>query len=683
MKKLSVIIIFLAMALFALAACTGLNATTGDVSTDATDGSRITESAATTASPAAVPDDTTTATPATDAAPSPTSSAAATATATTTSTAAPETTAAPTSAPAATPTATSTTTDNGTFRITTTNGKYTSSGNVYTITAAGDYTISGQLTGRLVISAPDTADVTITMNGVTITCSDSAPIQALSADSLKIIVAAGTKNYIYDKRATKISDDDDQGAGAITAKCDLSFSSTGSLTVDAGYNNGIHTTKDLKIADVTLSVTAPNNALKGKNSVTIDSGTLTVISTDGDGIKTTDSNLSSTKGKQQGTVTFNGGSTTVYAAGDGIQSAYDFVMNGGTLTIYNGENSTYTAKNSSVDSYKGIKVKNILTVNSGTLIISSQDDGLHADYGDTLENGSKGQGSIFIKGGSVAITTSTTTAISGGGFGGGPGGGGPGGGGPGGGGPGGGWGGFGGGGFGGMGFGQGGGGADAIHADNTLSISGGTVVVSTSYEGLEANIVVISGGNITIAASDDGINASKKIGMTPSVTISGGTVDITMGSGDTDGIDSNGSFSMTGGLVIVRGAPNSTNGMATGLDCDGTAKLTGGTFIQLGPRETTPTLGSGCYTLNFGSSGGRGGRPGGGGPGGWGGGSDQGTTGSYSFGSGTWTLSGLNISFTVADGCTYSGAVVYSSQLTKGASYTMTNGSTTYTVQAQ
>ena len=89
----------------------------------------------------------------------------------------------------------------------------------------------------------------------------------------------------------------------------------------------------------------------------------------------------------------------------------------------------------------------------------------------------------------------------------------------------------------------------------------------------------IEGGDITIQASDDGINAGRKSNAyTPTVEITGGTVTITMGAGDTDGIDSNGNIIITGGTISVNG--NSA------FDYDGQATFTGGTVIVNGQQVT-------------------------------------------------------------------------------------------------
>ena len=122
-------------------------------------------------------------------------------------------------------------------------------------------------------------------------------------------------------------------------------------------------------------------------------------------------------------------------------------------------------------------------------------------------------------------------------------------------------------------------GADSIHADGILSISGGTVNIDSSYEGLEANVVNISGGETVICAVDDGVNACKGQ-STPAVNITGGLLDVAVSpDGDVDGIDSNGTYTQTGGVVITRG-PNSQ--MAAAIDAEGSVSVTGGTLIMLG-----------------------------------------------------------------------------------------------------
>ena len=464
----------------------------------------------------------------------------------------------------------------GSFSISSASGTYSKSGSVYTITSGGTFTLSGVLNGQIVVNAGDSADVILELNGVTVTYGSDSPIKIVSADSVDISAKSGSTNTINDTRSAKSTDDTSQGEGAIYAKSDLKFKGSGTLVVNAGYNNGIHTTKDLTIQKLTLTVTARNNAIKGNNSITVTSGTVTAISTHGDGMKTenTDANK---KGVTKGDITISGGTVTVYAAGDGIQAAHDFWLTSGTdgvaadVTVYTGSYSSYTASDASTTSYKGVKVGNELNITDGNITIHSYDDGLHADYGTSLDDGTMGQGTVNISGGTVTMTVYSPENKTAGGRGG--------------------WGGS--GGWGGQ---QTVIGADGIHADYILNISGGTVYIDSAYEGLEANVINISGGATYVAANDDGVNACKGK-ATAQVNITGGYLDVTVSpNGDTDGIDSNGTYKQTGGIVVTRG-PN--NQMAAAIDADSSVYISGGTLIILGYGKVSTGSGVSSYSLSL------------------------------------------------------------------------------------
>ncbi len=463
------------------------------------------------------------------------------------------------------------------FSITTEDGEYTNSGSIYTIVSAGTYTLSGLLEGQILVEAGEEDEVIIELNGVTITCDTDSPIKILSADKVEISAKKNTDNVINDNRSTKTTDDDNQGKGAIYSKCDLKLKGSGTLVVNATYNNGIHTTDDLKIQNLTLKVTAYNNAIKGNDSVEIVSGYVVAISTNGDAVKTesTDANKN---GETRGDITLSGGTVTVYAAGDGFQAAHDFNMVTGeenttaTVTVYTGSYSGYTASGATTDSYKGVKVQNELNISAGVITLKTYDDGLHADYGTTFEDGTKGKGTINITGGSVNMNVySPENKTAGGRMG-----------------------------PGGWGRQQTVSGADGIHADYILNISGGTINIDSAYEGLEANVINVSGGTTYVAANDDGVNACKG-NTTPQINVTGGYLDVTVSpSGDTDGIDSNGTYKQTGGIVIARG-PNNQNMAA--IDADGTITVSRGTLIVLGYGRVSTSGNVKTYSLSLNSQG--------------------------------------------------------------------------------
>ena len=135
-------------------------------------------------------------------------------------------------------------------------------------------------------------------------------------------------------------------------------------------------------------------------------------------------------------------------------------------------------------------------------------------------------------------------------------------------------------------------GDDGLKAPRTLEISGGTLNIEKSNEGIEGQYVNVLDGEVTVNSTDDGINASlpaaDKVdddgdadqeqepadgaGAAPvdaDVNISGGTVVV---NADADGIDTNGNAVFTGGTIIVNGPIAGGN---RAIDFDGKLLLNG------------------------------------------------------------------------------------------------------------
>ena len=502
------------------------------------------------------------------------------------------------------------------FSIVTSDGTCTKNDNIYTLSSAGTYTLSGKLEGQILVEAGENDEVVIELNGASLSYDQDSPIKAISADKVEISAKKDTENTITDKRSAKTVDTDTLGEGAIYADCDLKLKGSGTLVVTGNYNNGVHTTKDLTIQKLTTKVTGYNNAIKGNNSVTITSGTIQAYAKTGNGIKTEDNDVSSS-GNQKGTVAINGGYVYVDSLHDAIDSAYDVVVDqldtevSTSVNIKTGKNSTYYSSSFKADSEKGLKALNNITVNNGTITIAASDDAIHANYGETLGNGSKGLGNITVNGGTVQVAS----------------------------------------------------GDDGLHADNTLSITGGKVIVANATEGFEGNYINISGGYSYIYGTDDGVNCSKKSFSNCAFTMNGGYLDVAVKSGDTDGIDSNGNFTLSGGVIVTRGAPGTTgSGMSTGLDVDGTCSMTGGTLIAFNGLERTPTTSNSVKYAGTSQSSSQGG------PGGGRGGV---ASSSVSLQAGNYSLSGTGIDVSFVNDYVYGSFLIYSSSLTTNATYTL------------
>lgn len=243
------------------------------------------------------------------------------------------------------------------------------------------------------------------------------------------------------------------------------------------------------------------------------------------------------KGKDS--VVIYNGEFTIKASGDGIKSTNDtdtskgyIVIENGTFNITSGNdamdaftnlvikggtfNITTTGNtNSDSDSYKGLKAGVTVEIDEGTFTINTKDDSIHSD------------GNVLINGGTMTITSND----------------------------------------------------DGVHADGLVNITDGNIKI-TAHEGIEGTYVKIDGGTINISASDDGINAGNKSSAYSTVIeINGGNITIVIGSGDTDGVDSNGDIIINGGTINVTGQST--------FDYDGTGVINGGTVISNGQEITT------------------------------------------------------------------------------------------------
>ncbi len=145
-------------------------------------------------------------------------------------------------------------------------------------------------------------------------------------------------------------------------------------------------------------------------------------------------------------------------------------------------------------------------------------------------------------------------------------------------------------------------GDDGIHAGNRVTVNGGVINITKSYEGIEGQEVNVNGGVITVRASDDGINAAGGADQSgfggfggpdrfngsanAAINITGGTVTV---NADGDGVDSNGTLNVSGGTLLVSGPTNGGNGA---LDYETSATVTGGTVVAAGSAGMAENFGS-------------------------------------------------------------------------------------------
>lgn len=443
------------------------------------------------------------------------------------------------------------------------------------------YSISGELYGNIVINT--TYKFELELNGFSLTSSNECPINVTNEKAFTLSSKKDTQNYIYDLR-NEVSEEDISSSIYVTNN--LNLQGKGELYVKSLNNNGIHAKDDLKIKNLTLQVECVDNALKGNDLVEISSGNINLISTQGDGIKTSNSSISS-KGNQKGNIHITGGNINIYAACDGLDSSYDTIIDETSeqvnLNIYTDKYSPYskevTATSSSTiyikantTSYKysikyindtSTKWYNSSSYESGSsfggrpqersyyypiikpsgydklvlYVYSTQEQGQDNDYlyaSDTLSINSS-YDTISYNNNRVSWTNKQTSQF----------------------------------GPGGMNEGnqdKGDYSTKGIKADNEISIINGNITIQSYDDSLHANNdvtlengssplgnITISGGNLTLSSNDDAIHADNK------VTISSSTINILT---SYEGIEGNNVEILSGNIYVIS-SDDGINGTAT------------------------------------------------------------------------------------------------------------------------
>ena len=311
-------------------------------------------------------------------------------------------------------------------------------GQTMTITAEGTYIFSGTLSeGQIVVDA-DNAKVQIVFDNVDITCASSAAVYVKSAEKVFVTLAEGSQNTLRNTDEYVAIDDNNIDA-VIFAKSDLTLNGTGSLTIVSAEGHGIVSKDDLKITGGTYDITAAGHALSGKDSVRIADGTF-ILTAEKDGI-----HAENADDEEKGYIYIADGDFAITSDGDGMDASnivqiedgtFDITAGGGAANSLkthesdmpgggmsqnierpDGENMPQdTTTDESGTSTKGIKAGGGMYLNGGTYQIDSADDSIHsnanitiADGTYTLATGDDGvhaDDALTVNGGTITVTES-------------------------------------------------------------------------------------------------------------------------------------------------------------------------------------------------------------------------------------------------------------------------------------
>lgn len=441
------------------------------------------------------------------------------------------------------------------------------SGSKITITEEATYTISGKLTdGMIIVNAPESAKPQIVLSGAEITSKTSAALYVLEADKVFVTLADGTKNTLANGGSFKAIDDNNIDA-ALFSKQDLTLNGNGSLTVTSPAGHGIVCKDDLVITSGSFTINSSSHGLDANDSVRIANASLT-IDAGKDAI-----HAENTDDTSLGFVYIGGGNIKAEAEGDGIAASAYLQIEGGSIDLLvgggsengskassgnyggfmgdgmrpgmrPGSNQTTTSTTDTV-SMKGLKAAAGISITGGSIKVNSADDSVHSDSSITI-----GGGTLQLASGDDAIHAEETLTVTAGK----------------------------------INISESYEGLEALHID----IKGGDINLKASDDGLNAAGGTDSSG--TEGGRDGmfggGFGGGRPGGMgggggmssnsNGSIKISGCTLYINSSG---DGLDANGTLEIWGGHTTVVGP---TRGDTATIDYDKSGTITGGTFIGTG-----------------------------------------------------------------------------------------------------
>lgn len=422
--------------------------------------------------------------------------------------------------------------------------------NRITISSVCTYSLSGSLSnGSIIITAEETTSedtVELDLNGVSITSKGTnslavtttsgtvtmypGPIYSENSAHLEIKAVSGSANVITDSRATSLEAGDDNAA--IFSNKLLKFKGSGSLNVVSTFNNGVGSDSKVKASKLTLGVSAPNDAVKAHNAVILggaeDLGSFTFASTGSDGIaiRVDEVDASVT------TPVYGNSESNDDIAGIEIKdAAYALSAKGNVVSseaylyLVGGNGSLVSSAG------KGFRAANNIFINGGDFTVKTPtDDCIHSS-----------SGSVTCGGGTYVLTSGTASGCQG------------------------------------------------IKGETSVIINGGSFTITSSYEGIAAHKITVTGGMTSVVSSDDGWSAggtSEQTSSACAVVISGGFNYVYAGG---DGIDSNGSFAISGGTTVVAAPSSGGNGPLDSGD-NYAITVTGGNVIAYGVTGMTESL---------------------------------------------------------------------------------------------
>lgn len=403
-----------------------------------------------------------------------------------------------------------------------------------TITQAGTYVLSGSGKNiKLVVEAADTDQVHLVFQNLTLE-GEGTLLRINKAQEVVISLAEGSQNALTESQASDV----EEVKATIHSQVPLTLNGTGNLTLTALTKNALEVEDDLKVLGGAYTVKAANHGFKAEGALDIEAATLT-IEAGKDGLHAEHDETT-----ERANISLNLTQLSIAATEDGVDAGNELTIKGGTITVSQSE--------------EGLEA-HVIRQLGGDVTIKSSDDGVNASAGssskpsDTSATSKPSDTSATSKPSAANTSSNSVDASSS---------------------------------------------ASQTTTDSATASTSASQATADSAAGSKADQANKDknapppsppAGQAPPQGGQPPQNGQGAGGMPPGgqeesdpslqIILEGGTLTI---DAEGDGIDSNGTVTISGGSLVVNGSVQGDNGP---LDASGDITITGGTVWALGTSD--------------------------------------------------------------------------------------------------
>lgn len=404
---------------------------------------------------------------------------------------------------------------------------------------------------------------TLTLNGLDITNPDGAALDIQNGKRIALKMESGSDNRLVDGEGGNWK-------GALVCKGHLEIKGKGALTVSGHTSHAIYAKEYIEMKNASVTVeTAVKDGLNCAQYMSIESGTLTVLSSGDDGVQVSFKDDSDREEEDTGSIFVSGGPVNIATTANGskaMKADGDIFISGGELNLSVSGNGIWDSSKLKTKASACLGADGDTQISGGTFNLSATGaggkgiscDGVFRMTDGNLKIATTGGIYAYVNGREYINYTGNTDFLS----------------------------------------------SDAksspkgIKADTEVIISGGNLNVScTGYggEGIESKgTLTIEGGTIYVSTYDDCINSSSHM------YIKGG--ELTVISSGNDGLDSNANLYIEGGYTMAFGTSSPECGIDANEEEGYSVIFTGGTLLAVGGSNSVPSTDASTQAYVSGSS---------------------------------------------------------------------------------